>query len=260
MVLALKNPDKSGIIDVTNLKDFVPECDMAFSLLRLGNRRTYRHTGRTDTEVAFLLMAGTAAIEWPGESLTVQRTSLFDQKPPALHVSSGIPVTVHALSEGVEFAILSARNSRDFGCRFYSSDTVIQATLTSGNLGDVAQRTIRTVLDDQIAPESNMCFGEILNAAGRWSSYPPHHHPQPEIYHYRFQPEGGFGYSGHGDEVSRVRHGDTAVFSPNVTHPQVAAPGYSMYYLWAIPHLKDNRFTGTSRIYEEQHRWILGGS
>ena len=38
-----------------------------------------------------------------------------------------------------------------------------------------------------------MVLGEVLNLPGKWSSYPPHHHPQPEVYFYRFDYPDGFG-------------------------------------------------------------------
>jgi 5-deoxy-glucuronate isomerase len=97
----------------------------------------------------------------------------------------------------------------------------------------------------------------VVNRAGRWSSYPPHHHPHPEIYHYRFFPHGGFGYCGQGPEVYRVHDGDTAAIAPDLAHPQVAAPGYTMIYVWAIRHLEGNRFGSGSRIFEPEHTWVL---
>jgi 5-deoxy-glucuronate isomerase len=43
-----------------------------------------------------------------------------------------------------------------------------------------------------------------------------------------------------------------------VSHPQVAAPGYAMYYLWVIRHLDGNRYGEKSAtpIFEPEHRWV----
>ncbi len=46
------------------------------------------------------------------------------------------------------------------------------------------------------APQSNLVMGEVFNQPGRWSSYPPHHHPQPEVYYYQFEHPEGFGMPG----------------------------------------------------------------
>jgi len=40
-------------------------------------------------------------------------------------------------------------------------------------------------------------------------------------------------------------------------HPQTAAPGYAMFYVWTIPHLPGNRFGPDSRIFEEKHSWVM---
>lgn len=90
-----------------------------------------------------------------------------------------------------------------------------------GTLNETSIRTVRTVFDGEINPLSNMVLGEVINHPGKWSSYPPHHHPQPEIYHYRFFPEQGFGISVLDDDASVVKHGDTTLIPPGKPIPRV---------------------------------------
>jgi 5-deoxy-glucuronate isomerase len=40
-----------------------------------------------------------------------------------------------------------------------------------------------------------------------------------------------------------------------VSHSQVSAPGYAMYYLWIVRHLRGNPYTGFT--FTEEHRWVL---
>jgi 5-deoxy-glucuronate isomerase len=125
-------------------------------------------------------------------------------------------------------------------------------------MGETSTRLVRTTFDDRNAPEANLVVGEVVTFPGKWSSYPPHRHPQPEIYHYRFFPEHGFGHATVGDAVLKVGHGDTVKILQGVSHPQVAAPGYAMYYLWVIRHLDGNRYgekSGTP-IFEPEHLWV----
>ena len=69
-----------------------------------------------------------------------------------------------------------------------------------------------------------MVLGEVINHPGRWSSYPPHSHAHPEIYHYRFHPEQGFGFSQTGDEVYRVTHRDTVTISGEKKRTELDRP------------------------------------
>jgi 5-deoxy-glucuronate isomerase len=97
--------------------------------------------------------------------------------------------------------------------------------------------------------------GEVVSLPGRWSSYPPHHHAQPEIYYYRFDPPQGYGHAELGDEVFKVHQHDLLRITAGNDHAQAAAPGYHMYYLWAIRHLDGNPYTGFE--YTETHKWTF---
>jgi 5-deoxy-glucuronate isomerase len=105
-----------------------------------------------------------------------------------------------------------------------------------------------------------MVLGEVINHPGKWSSYPPHDHPQPEVYHYRFFPSHGFGHAEKENEVFKVFNCDSYAIPPGVTHSQCAAPGYAMYYIWMIPHLPNDRFGPDSRIFRNEHTWVMDGS
>ena len=56
-----------------------------------------------------------------------------------------------------------------------------------------------------------------------------------------------------GDEGVCLEQDDTVMIPPNLVHPQVAAPGYAMYFLWVIRHLEDNPYLGPD--FEEKHLW-----
>ena len=75
-------------------------------------------------------------------------------------------------------------------------DTDTWARGNKGELMGCIKRDVRTCFDLDNAPYSNMVLGEVVNLPGKWSSYPPHHHPQPECYFYRFDKPMGFGAGG----------------------------------------------------------------
>jgi 5-deoxy-glucuronate isomerase len=123
-------------------------------------------------------------------------------------------------------------------------------------VGGACWRWVRTIFDDSIShPNAELVLGEVVNMPGRWSSYPPHHHPQPEIYHYRFSDPRGFGHAELGESVLRVRHGDTVKILDEQDHAQCAAPGYGMWYLWVIRHLPSERYTVPE--FTTEHAWTM---
>ena len=194
---------------------------------------------------------------WEGGEELAERASMLEEPPAALHLCGGAECTIEALAPHTELAIFGTDNEAVFEPRFVPASGITEGAISVPGLDGTADRSLRTACDDESAPYSNLAVGEVINQPGRWSSYPPHHHPHPEIYHYRFFPPGGFGYCGHGRGVYRVEDGDTAAIEPGAPHPQVAAPGYTMIYLWAIRHLEGDRFRGDSRVYEQEHTWVL---
>jgi 5-deoxy-glucuronate isomerase len=116
-------------------------------------------------------------------------------------------------------------------------------------------RNVRLIFDWRERPESNLVVGEVVNYPGRWSSYPPHHHAQPELYHYRFTEPQGYGHAELGERVFKVRQNDTIKIMGGESHSQVSAPGYGMYYLWIIRHLEGRPYRGFEFLPE--HRWLL---
>jgi 5-deoxy-glucuronate isomerase len=120
---------------------------------------------------------------------------------------------------------------------------------------ETSTRIVRTIFDQSNMPASKLVLGEVITYPGKWSSYPPHHHPQPEIYHYRFYPEQGFGFGMLGDDVVKIKQADTVLILNDLSHPQTAAPGYAMYYIWVIYNLDGNPY-GTP-IFEPEHTWVM---
>jgi 5-deoxy-glucuronate isomerase len=125
------------------------------------------------------------------------------------------------------------------------------------------RRAIRTILGPEHAA-SRLLLGETINPPGNWSSYPPHKHDREappdevrlqEVYFYKFDPAGGFGvqilYDDAGAEAVIVRDGDVVAI-PSGYHPVVAAPGYSLYYLWIMA--GDGR--RMAPYFDPAHAWV----
>ena len=227
---------------------------MDFALLQLNNEKYNFDT--KNKELALLLMTGEATIQWGDNSQKIKRVSLLEEAPIVLHCPCNTRIHIEAHGD-VEFALQLTENNNQFSPVLYNKNNIRNEYFGKGSMQDTSTRNVRTVFDAATVPYSNMVIGEAINYPGKWSSYPPHKHPQPELYHYRFFPEHGFGYGEMGDTVYKLKHKSTLLIESGVTHPQCSAPGYAMYYLWMIPHLKDAKFGPDSRIFVDEHAWLL---
>lgn len=252
MIIKQENGFQEGYNAITCLDDSYKTL-MDFGVLVLKKGRTY--TDNEKKEKAYLLIKGSVIFEWGNNKAEANRGSFLDENPCCLHVPSDVEIKVTSTSDDTEISITRSDNRKSFQAKFYSRDECMSVEGGKGQLGETSLRIIRTIFDLSNAPDSNLVLGEVVHMPGRWSSYPPHHHPQPELYLYKFMPEQGFGYSEIGDNVYKVKNNDTSVITSG-DHPQVCAPGYAMYYIWAIRHLENNPFN--ERIYSDEHRWLLG--
>jgi 5-deoxy-glucuronate isomerase len=205
-------------------------------------------------ETVLLHLDGAADLAWEGgEARGLVRRSLFDEGPSALHVPAGVPVAIE--TAGSEWVVVRARNPRRFAPRFYRPEDVKPEYRGHGLVQGASLRNVRLVFDDALRPESEVVIGEVVNYPGRWSSYPPHHHVHAEVYHYRFTEPQGYGHAELGDRVYKVRSHDTVKILDGVSHAQVSAPGYGMWYLWVVRHRPGDRYTGFT--YTPDHAWVL---
>jgi 5-deoxy-glucuronate isomerase len=207
-----------------------------------------------DKEMAFLLMEGTVEYQWLSQIEKAQRADVFTQPPYCLHICNDIKAKLIALTD-CEILVQATTNDRTFDCHFYTPQECKIELMGETQWEGTAKREVLTIFDYHKSPHSNMVIGEVITKAGRWSSYIPHSHPQPEVYYYKFDRLQGFGAAFIGDDVYKVADGSAASIPGELTHPQAAAPGYNMYYCWMIRHLTDNPWT--TRDNDPIHAWLL---
>lgn len=206
-------------------------------------------------ETACILMSGRLTFKYDGKAYAASRRSIFNEDPIAIHFAKGADVALSANS-GCELALFQARNNNKFRTIVFDSDNMIGSECRGkGLLEDTSYRIVRTIFDLSNRPEAKLVLGEDINFQGRWSSYPPHHHPQPEIYHYRFTDPRGYGHAEMGEDVFKIHNYDTLKITGRKDHAQVAAPGYGMYYIWAIRHLPGNPYETPN--FTKAHKWAM---
>lgn len=243
---------KPGYTPITTIEEKELNTLMDFGILTLEAGKAEENT--EDKERAYLLVQGEIEIEWEGKKETIKRGSFLDESPWCLHLPANVRVKITGKSTSSEIAVTKTTNPVNFASKLYTQAECASEHRGEGTMNETSTRIVRTVFDKTISPSSNLVVGEVINTPGKWSSYPPHHHKQPEIYYYRFYPENGYGFAQLGHEAVKVQDKDTVKIVRDESHPQVAAPGYAMYYVWVIRHLEGDPYI--TPTFEPEHLWV----
>lgn len=248
-------PPKDGYREILTAKK-QPDVGLNIATLEIEPEESVM-LGAADSETAVLALSGTGSLISAGKTLSFSRPDWIETPPTVIHCCAGDSIETTNLGKiPLEVIIVQTPNQHRFPPRYYGDQDIQVDHRGKGILQETSYRLVRLVFDDSNGPpESNMVLGEVVNFPGRWSSYPPHSHPQPEIYYYRFHPKQGYGHGELGEEVFKIHDGDLLVITGNRAHCQVSAPGYHMYYLWAIRHPEKNRYHGFT--FEPEHAWTL---
>ena len=146
-----------------------------------------------DNECAVLLLSGKVNFT-VADSINedCERKNPFEKTPYAVHFCRGTKAVITALCDS-EILVQMTDNEKTWVPVFYNPDNCLYQEFGKGQWNGTGHRIVSTMFDLDNAPYSNMVMGEVFNQPGRWSSYPPHHHPQPECYFYRYDRPMGFG-------------------------------------------------------------------
>lgn len=246
-----------GYTSITTMEETQDNTMMDFGVVRLLKDQV-EYVLETEKEAAIVLTFGEVALSWQKEKKVIKRTSCFDEDPWVLHVPKNVEVKITGISHDAELTITKTTQSNSFAPKLYTPEECRSEQRGKGTLKEASTRIVRTVFDYSNAPYSNLVVGEVIDYPGKWSSYPPHHHPQPEIYFYKFLPENGYGFSELGEDAVKLKHNDTVKILNDATHPQTTAPGYAMYYLWVIRHIDGNPYKSPEYpVFVEEHTWVM---
>lgn len=245
--------EEKGTVELTNRSDVYPAMMLYSTLVRMkkGEKKEYLDD---DKETLFVLQEGSVRFSFEGKSTDAQRRNVFDDAPVGLHVCKGVKVCVEAIEDS-EFLCFMTENEKTFTTTVFNKENVVVVDRGAGQWNECATRNVRTMVDYSINPLSNMAFGETVNYPGKWSTFIPHLHDQPELYYYRFNRPEGFGASFYGENVYKIKDYSYICVDERLAHPQVTAPGYAMYYFWIIRHFDNHPWTSADNV--KEHEWLL---
>jgi len=210
-------------------------------------------------ETGLIALNGDATVKADDQTFAMNR---YD----ALYVPRGCMVEVSPGAVGCDFAELSAPVRQRHPVQFVPfAEVQKDAGLHFTADGASAQRTLNVLFGKNIQAGRIMA-GVTFSEPGNWTSWPPHEHAAlaEEAYLYIDMPAPAFGLQlVYTDKTSPelavvVREGDV-VLMPKGYHPNVAAPGGSINFLWmmAANREDDDRQFGVVNVHPD---FAQGGS
>jgi 5-deoxy-glucuronate isomerase len=212
--------------------------NVQLTLPRLAAGQRAAFTSSPTEEAVLVLLTGD--VEWDSTGAT--RKDVFGARASAVYLPPGTTIDVTA-REDTELALVSTVDCALAPAGEPSivtpDDVVVSVRGKPGWL-----REVHDVVADNVDAQ-RLIVGETFNEPGQWSSFPPHKHDggdgEPaleEVYYYRFDRPDGFGFQGlyeldGAERAVFLRHG-AVVGIPSGYHPVCAAPGYRLYYFWAL--------------------------
>ena len=185
-------------------------------------------------ETGFIVLRGAASIVAQGKAYEMVR---YD----GLYVPRDCQVEIRAASGGCDLAEVSAPVDQLHPVQFVPfAEVQKDPGLHFKAGGPSAERTLNVVFGKNIQAGRIMA-GVTFSAPGNWTSWPPHEHAAlaEEAYLYIDMPAPAFGLQMvYTDKTTPelavvVREGDV-VLMPKGYHPNVAAPGGSINFLWMM--------------------------
>ena len=251
MVIRTNNLEKEIITEENGKQAFTM---MDVTLIHLKNNNSFKIEKKPDKETAIQLVEGELDFKVNGKTYSAKRGGVFESPGFVLHIPFNVEVQLTSKSYA-EILIISTSNKNSFDIKFYSPEDVLVQRFGVDVLDNTGVRDVLTFFDYDNAPYSNLVIGEVFSLPGRWSSYVPHSHPQPEIYYYRFDKPQGFGAAFINYEASAIYDKNFLLIPGVNTHPQCAAPGYALYFSWIIRHLDGNPWKKTRNV-DDKHLWL----
>jgi 5-deoxy-glucuronate isomerase len=189
-------------------------------------------TGGRETGLVCLKGGATVRTEGTSHALTP-----FD----ALYVPRDARVDVLAGAAGCDLAEVAAPVTKRHPVQYVSFQAVQQDPGLHFRAGSAADERDLNILLGKNVTASRIMAGVTFSAPGNWTSWPPHEHAAmlEEAYLYVDMPAPAFGIQlVYTDATSPelavvVREGD-CVLMPEGYHPNVAAPGGTINFLWMM--------------------------
>ena len=184
-------------------------------------------------ETALLCMRGACSVTVDGKRHDI---GLYD----AIYVPRGSAVVVETTGE-VDLVECAAEVSGDYPLQVIRYAELSQdPKLRFRAGGESTTRDLNIVIGDSVKA-GRLLLGFTRSQQGNWTSWPPHEHSKmlEEVYVYFDMPPPAFGIqlvytNTETPECVTLVHDGDAVLMPSGYHPNVAAPGHGINFIWMM--------------------------
>lgn len=216
-----------------------------------------------DNEIGLVMLEGSCNISFDGEKYKNLRAreSVFSGNPTGVYIPVDSRIVID--SQNATIAVCKSKCSKKTEPAVIYPEEVKRMDVGKDNW----KREVRIIIGPE-SPSVNLIVGETINPAGNWSGTPPHKHESKipseeslheELYYFKTDKPQGWGI----ERVYSPERGineliyleeNTVTFMPWGYHQIVAAPGYTLYYLFFLAG-EGKELMG----YEDpNHNWIKG--
>ncbi len=212
-----------------------------------------------ERETGLIALKGRATVVAEGRTFHLGR---YD----ALYLPRDAEVEVRPGGEGCDLAEVAAPVSGHYPVQFVAYSQVQKDPSLHFKAGAPPTERMLNVLLGKNVEAGRIMAGVTFSTPGNWTSWPPHEHEAlaEEAYLYIDMPAPSFGIqlvytNAAAPELAVVVHEDDCVLMPEGYHPNVAAPGGSINFLWmmaATREVEDRKF-GVVNVHPD---YAAGGS
>ena len=185
-------------------------------------------------ETGLVCLNGAATVRTGDQSFTLGR---YD----SLYVSRDASIEVVPGAHGCDLAEIAAPVERTYRVQFVSFKSVQQDPGLHLNVGNAPNQRELNILIGKNVEAGRILAGITFSQPGNWTSWPPHEHAAmlEEAYLYIDMPAPSYGvqlvYTDTKEpELATIVRQDDVVLMPAGYHPNVAAPGGSINFLWMM--------------------------
>ena len=218
-----------------------------------------QHFSTGDKETALICLRGSATVSAEGSTHVLGRyDAIYIPRDASLEITPG--------PDGCDLAEIAAPVEKRHPVQFVRFDDVRTDPGLHFLAGSAASKRDLNVLIGKNVQAGRIMAGVTFSDPGNWTSWPPHEHAAmlEEAYLYIDMPAPSFGvqlvYTNPREPelATIVREGDV-VLMPQGYHPNVAAPGGSINFLWmmAANRETEDRLFGVVNVHPD---FAQGGS